>query len=693
MKIVFNLNKAARRDRSHLVKVATQVQGKTGQYSSHRWINPNKAMDILKDDLKRQGLKNTDELSFKDKKTGQVINEKELMNRMEKENFKGTLQEYAKQYKIVSGGSNAKTGKTKIEANTKQDLDLDNKSKEFLYSTKDLKIDISDIVDNLSNVINKPNNPKKDEKEPKLETKAPVLDAADFTNKPAQFTDVDKVEYVEEDNYVPGETFQNLKLTNFRGDDGKEALAIRKTIIDNADEYLKGLDEHSDDVEAKRNMAQFLVAALKNMKKKDYRHVVSYNLKGQYTPFELIRAVIDKGTQYPKDESINFYSEEYSKYMTSILRGEAIDDNRALEGLKSRVDYRYRPEQLNGVKRNKPMTFEQADQLRANPNYKMVGSTKAGYTKNCQSAVFVYEMRLRGYDLETLPNRNGTGCRKLSFNTNNAWIDPKNGKNVDEDYGDIVVKSASMAYEIIDNTVQIGERYHFSFPWKDRSRSSHIITVHKNSSGDIVFYDPQSNKFATGKNEVLAFLNRIKYKTYIYGTSNINKTYYTGHKLIRVDNLIPDEEILASVSKPSDIATEGLEEDLDGQGEQETSIPNNIDEETINKIDPLLEPLREEKKENGYGGKGNSPRQVAEKLLKDANDRLGIHLKSKTENDKKAELQANMAAFYNALKAGNITINQAINNPQFKNCAYLFIMALMDEDMEGEIDNFLNQIL
>ena len=111
-----------------------------------------------------------------------------------------------------------------------------------------------------------------------------------------------------------------------------------------------------------------------------------------------------------------------------------------------------------------------------------------------------------------------------------------------------------------------------------------------------------------------------------------------------MDNLIPDEEVLASVSNPSEIPTEGLKEDL-------------------------------------------------EKLVKDANDRLGIHLKSKTESDKKSELQANMAAFYNALKAGNITISQAINNPQFKNCAYLFIMGLMDEDMEGEIDNYLNQIL
>lgn len=160
-----------------------------------------------------------------------------------------------------------------------------------------------------------------------------------------------------------------------------------------------------------------------------------------------------------------------------------------------------------------------------------------------------------------------------------------------------------------------------------------------------------------------------------------------------MDNLIPDEEILASVSKPSEIPTEGLEEDLDGQGKQEITIPDNIDEETINKTDALLEPLREEKKEGGNGGKGNSPKQVVEKLVKDANDRLGIHLKSKTESDKKSELQANMAAFYNALKAGNITISQAINNPQFKNCAYLFIMALMDEDMEGEIDNYLNQIL
>lgn len=101
MKVIIKhmeLNKS----RANLVKVAKQVQGKTGTYQSHRWINPNKAMDMLKEDLKKQGMKDFENLKFTDKETGKSYSEKELISKMQEEKYNGTLQTYAKQFKISS---------------------------------------------------------------------------------------------------------------------------------------------------------------------------------------------------------------------------------------------------------------------------------------------------------------------------------------------------------------------------------------------------------------------------------------------------------------------------------------------------------------------------------------------------------------------------------------------------------------
>lgn len=120
----------ATRNRAHLVKVMTQVQGRTGQYQAHRWINPNKAMDILKEDLAKQGLKGAKSLEFEDPKTGKVLDEKQLLDQMEKEGFKGTLQEYAKQYKIKAKGSkkNIAAAKPKTKEKPKAVVETQNTS-------------------------------------------------------------------------------------------------------------------------------------------------------------------------------------------------------------------------------------------------------------------------------------------------------------------------------------------------------------------------------------------------------------------------------------------------------------------------------------------------------------------------------------------------------------------------------------
>lgn len=119
-------------NRGHLVKVSKQIQGKTGAYQSHRWVNPNKALELLKQSVK--GVRTTDTISFKEKKSGKTISEKELLNRFQREGKKQTIQEYVQsKYSINNPRANTKakprnyTNKETITS--KQNLNSDKMTK------------------------------------------------------------------------------------------------------------------------------------------------------------------------------------------------------------------------------------------------------------------------------------------------------------------------------------------------------------------------------------------------------------------------------------------------------------------------------------------------------------------------------------------------------------------------------------
>lgn len=71
--------------------------------------------------------------------------------------------------------------------------------------------------------------------------------------------------------------------------------------------------------------------------------------------------------------------------------------------------------------------------------------------------------------------------------------------------------------------------------------------------------------------------------------------------------------------------------------------------------------------------------QKVDKAVKNVKESL------KNKDSKKAkELNVNMDMFYKDLKEGRITLSQAINNPKYKDCVYLFLVALQDEEDELE---------
>ena len=137
--------------------------------------------------------------------------------------------------------------------------------------------------------------------------------------------------------------------------------------------------------------------------------------------------------------------------------------------------------------KGRPMTHTEADSGRVNPDYMQ----RAGANTNCQSCVVAYEARLRGYDVQALPNVRGTGCKELSRDTTKAWIAP-NGKKPKIEKKPIGMETSTW----IDNTVKEGERYTLQYKHSGK-RYGHIISVSK-ENGRLKLYDPQSNDEYTG---------------------------------------------------------------------------------------------------------------------------------------------------------------------------------------------------
>lgn len=191
-----------------------------------------------------------------------------------------------------------------------------------------------------------------------------------------------------------------------------------------------------------------------------------------------------------------------------------------------------RPEELAGVKRGEPMTFEEADGNKPNPNF----YEDRGYQINCQSCVVSYEARRRGYKVETRSRKNNPTADKLAYYTNKAWKDPKTGKNPDY-ITDTSVTNAAKCYKWLDETVKPNQRYTFEFCWKGRN-SGHIIHADRMEDGTLRLYDPQIGKSYTGE-DLQNYLTRLKY----------GRKKWTRPLLLRVDNAAFDEDVAKNIMK------------------------------------------------------------------------------------------------------------------------------------------------
>lgn len=211
-----------------------------------------------------------------------------------------------------------------------------------------------------------------------------------------------------------------------------------------------------------------------------------------------------------------------------------------LDNLKSKSDDadEYQKNNYFGeVEKGREMTFTEADSGNVNSNF----DECEGFQCNCQTCVVVFEARLRGWNIEAMPFKDDSNADELSINTNLAWID--SAGNHPEYIYDTTANSVDSVYKFIDETVKPGERYTLEGMWKGLFNCGHIISVFREKTGNLVFYDPQVNKI----------YNERSFKEDILSNMQKGITPDSNIKLLRIDNLAIDKNFMDPLVRRSEV--------------------------------------------------------------------------------------------------------------------------------------------
>lgn len=190
----------------------------------------------------------------------------------------------------------------------------------------------------------------------------------------------------------------------------------------------------------------------------------------------------------------------------------------------------YEQGEINGVVRSGVKTFYEADNNNTNPNF----NDSDDYKINCQSCVAVFEARLRGYDLETLPfNEEDEVFNKLCENPEIAYINAKYEKlplEIVDNYGNDRAITLTRA---LSNKINEGERHNLIFKYVEANFEvmGHVVAVYK-QNGEMRVYDPQTDNIYKDKQiDVLFGEECFAFQT------------------LRVDNLQFDKDVISAISK------------------------------------------------------------------------------------------------------------------------------------------------
>lgn len=230
-----------------------------------------------------------------------------------------------------------------------------------------------------------------------------------------------------------------------------------------------------------------------------------------WTPRDAWAALRNRGeVQNVSEEYADYYRELKKKKAKEYRKRhpERVEQSRLRSETKKRqlVNEEHNPDKnyqhvdgsIAGAARGEPMDFAKADSGSVNPFFlksdEKTGVPYIGYRTNCQTCVATYIARRKGYDVRALPNLNNYHIADLSFNTTLAYID-KDGNHP---------KLRSKPYELsasewLGTEIKAGEIHSVEFTWSGRN-GGHIVTVEKLPNGELLAYDPQTNRKLQGRN-------------------------------------------------------------------------------------------------------------------------------------------------------------------------------------------------
>lgn len=162
------------------------------------------------------------------------------------------------------------------------------------------------------------------------------------------------------------------------------------------------------------------------------------------------------------------------------------------------------------------------DAKNSNPNF---GTGDRKWRQNCQRCVFAYEMRRRGYDVEALPRKFGSGETLPYMNDAKGWPKVMKGAQL-IDFGSYGVQGKMEAQMASWGD---GARAVVRVKWKGRN-SGHVF-IAEQIGGRTVYIDPQSGKYDFNVNDYLS------------------QAVKKGTRLMRIDDLEPSDLILDCAKK------------------------------------------------------------------------------------------------------------------------------------------------
>lgn len=192
--------------------------------------------------------------------------------------------------------------------------------------------------------------------------------------------------------------------------------------------------------------------------------------------------------------------------------------------------------QIAGVSKGAPMSFDDADGMKANPEYE--SDVKRIF--NCQSCVVANEARRRGYDVQALPySKENAAMFALAEQPTRAYIDRETGKEPNRIQVEDSPTFAKFS-KLLEQTVKEGERYHLRVTIKDGG--GHVVCLDRDDSGVLRVYDPQNGAIYKARE----YLKRSRYSSKLYGISVPDENY-----AFRVDNADFNYEFVNGALEPA----------------------------------------------------------------------------------------------------------------------------------------------